>query len=304
MNEIWALTAWAGDADATSRAALAAKMDAWIAAGGNGVSLVTCHRAELYGIGARPEFAAPTELFGDDAIRHLLRVAAGLESAIVGEDEVLHQVRQAVRDARGAAPPDYRLGRLFDAAIATGRRARAAHPRATISLADRAAQWLGERVPLAGTDILIVGSGRVGAAATRAVVGMGARVTVASRSAERAHRLAALHGVEAHDLHSAVERVPHVDGIIVALAGPWPEAAAVAGQLPPTADLSAPPALPERLRAEARHHLSIDELVGGGALPPPGYVDAAKREVERGLLELTTWLAGRDRLELRKAAAQ
>ena len=302
-KEVWALTAWAGDADATSRAALAGRMAAWIAAGGNGISLLTCHRAELYGIGDRPVLGAPTELSGGAAIRHLLRVATGLESAIVGEDEVLHQVRQALRDAREAGLPDYRLGRLFDVAIATGRRARAAHPRASISLADRAVQWLGERVPFRGSEILIVGSGRVGAAAMRAVVAQGARVAVASRSAERAQRLAAIYGVEGYDLREAVQRAQQSDGIVIALAGAWPETDEIAGALPPVADLSAPPALSDRVRAAAAHHLSIDELVGGGTLPPAGYVDAATREVDRGILDLTDWLEQRDRLELRRAAA-
>ena len=277
-------------------------MAAWIAGGGNGISLLTCHRAELYGIGDRPVLGAPTELSGRAAIRHLLRVAAGLESAIVGEDEVLHQVRQALRDAREAGLPDYRLGRLFDGAIATGRRARAAHPRATISLADRAAQWLGERVPFRGSEILIVGSGRVGAAATRAVVGMGARVAVASRSAERAQRLAALHGVEGYDLHSPRTRTSSP----TASSSRW---RARGPRRPPSRDRSRRrqicrrrPRSPTRAR-RGRHHLSIDELVAGGALPPPGYVDAAMREVDRGLLELTDWLEERDRLELRRAAA-
>jgi glutamyl-tRNA reductase len=303
-NQLWALTAWAGDADATSRAALADRMAAWIAAGGNGISLATCHRAELYGIGDRPVLGAPTELTGAAAIRHLLRVAAGLESAIVGEDEVLHQVRQTLRDVREAGTLDYRLGRLFDVAIATGRRARAAHPRASISLADRAVQWLGERIPFRGSEILIVGSGRVGAAAMRAVVKHGARVAVASRSAERAQRLAAIYGVEGYDLREAVLRAQQSDGIVFALAGAWPETSEIAGPLPPIADLSAPPALADHVRAAAVHHLSIDELVGGGTLPPPGYVDAAMREVDRGILELTDWLEQRDRLELRKAASR
>ncbi len=303
-NQLWALTAWAGDADATSRAALAGRMAAWIAAGGNGISLLTCHRAELYGIGDRPVLGAPTELTDGAAIRHLLRVAAGLESAIVGEDEVLHQVRQSLRDAREQGTLDYRLGRLFDVAIATGRRARAAHPRASISLADRAVQWLGERLSFRGSEILIVGSGRVGAAAMRAVVAHGARVAVASRSAERAQRLAAIYGVEGYDLREAALRAQQSDGIVIALAGTWPETAEIAAPLPPIADLSAPPALADHVRASAAHHLSIDELVGGGTLPPPGYVAAATREVDRGILELTDWLEQRDRLELRKAASR
>jgi glutamyl-tRNA reductase len=65
-------------------------------AGATQVLLSTCHRVELYGFGEPPPFAAVLPLrSGQAAVVHLLRVAAGLESALVGEDEVLHQVRDA-----------------------------------------------------------------------------------------------------------------------------------------------------------------------------------------------------------------
>jgi hypothetical protein len=104
-------------------------------------------------------------------------------------------------------------------------------------------------------------------------------------------------------LQRAAAEAPAAHGIIVALAGPWRELAA-AGPLPPTADLSAPPSLPEHVRRNAPHHLSIDQLVAPDALPPPGYVQSAAREVDRGLGELTDWLTERGKLELRKAAAR
>jgi glutamyl-tRNA reductase len=91
------------------------------------ILLETCQRAELYGVG-RIRCAASTSvrwLADEDTVRHLLRVAAGLESAVIGENEVLGQVRQAFRKAVAAAPRHPVLQRLFETAVATGRRCRA-----------------------------------------------------------------------------------------------------------------------------------------------------------------------------------
>src|SRR5215472_7290536 len=52
MSELWALTASAGEVDSAARDHLAREMEEWLDAGRDGVALMTCHRAELYGLGA------------------------------------------------------------------------------------------------------------------------------------------------------------------------------------------------------------------------------------------------------------
>ena len=95
-------------------------------AGHSVILLSTCHRVELYGFGIMPDLGTRLHVeTGVQAVRHLMRVAAGLESAIIGEDEVLHQVRDAFARARARPSLDGRLQRLFETAIASGRRARA-----------------------------------------------------------------------------------------------------------------------------------------------------------------------------------
>src|SRR5215471_3606374 len=100
MTELWALTASAGEVDSAARDHLAREIVEWLDAGSDGVALTTCHRAELYGLGATPRLHHPRLREGAFAVRHLMRVAAGLESAIVGEDEVLRQVRDALKRAQ------------------------------------------------------------------------------------------------------------------------------------------------------------------------------------------------------------
>jgi len=264
-------------------------------AGAAQVLLSTCHRVELYGFGEPPPLATGLPLLsGQAAVVHLLRVAAGLESALVGEDEVLHQVRDAFRDvAAGDHRLDVRLHRLFEVAVATGRRARAGRTATGAGLAGRAVDWLQGRTPLRGRPVLVAGSGRMGSALAHAARKQGALVTIASRDPGRAQRLAVVYGGSGVSLAEGAELVPRSAGVAVALSGPWRELVAPDDPLPPIADISAPSALPAALRARLNGgFLGVDELFAGGA-PPPGYVAAAELIVLSKAGEYVGWLEAR-----------
>jgi len=158
---LWVLAAQAGTSSAEERARIGASLRGKMAGHAGWILLETCHRVELYGFGAMPETPLATTT-GEDAVRHLMRVAAGLDSAIVGEDEVLHQVREALAQARASRHLDRRLHRLFETAIAAGRRARAGRTASSGNLASSAVAWLEQRSPLAGRTILVAGAGRMG----------------------------------------------------------------------------------------------------------------------------------------------
>src|SRR5579859_6536243 len=188
------------------------------------ILLSTCHRAELYGFGPPPKLAIDVPIkSGDAAVRHLFRVAAGLESAIVGEDEVLHQVRQALAHARASGALDTHLGRMFETAISVGRFARASRTSAAGNLAQRAIAWLQERSEIAGQPVLIVGAGRMGSILAHVARGAGSRVTIASRNHGRANQLARVYGGRGVDLSEAADVAPRSAAIAVALAGEWSE---------------------------------------------------------------------------------
>jgi glutamyl-tRNA reductase len=183
---------------------------------GNGVILSTCNRTEVYiasparkgaGREALLEFAAQAtgngpgeeDRFyhrqGDDAVLHLFRVAAGIESMVLGEAEILGQVRSAYAAAAAAESNSPILDRLFHTAIRAGRRARtethiARSPISVSSTAVKLAQKTLSR--LEGATVLVVSAGQGGKLAARSLVDNGAsRLLVTSRTFKRASALAA-----------------------------------------------------------------------------------------------------------------
>jgi glutamyl-tRNA reductase len=258
------------------------------------ILLSTCHRVELYGFGIMPDLEThlPVET-GEQAVRHLMRVAAGLESAIIGEDEVLHQVRDAFAQARGKASLDCRLQRLFETAIAAGRRARAGRTAISGNLAQRAVAWLQQRSPLEGRNVLIAGAGRMGSSLAHAARLAGADVTIASRDPIRANRLAQVYGGRGVDLAGGAELAPKSAGIAVALAGVWHEFHPLERELPLIADISAPSAVPTAVRARLNgSFLGIDDLYVRAQTVPRGYIAEADRIVEMKTREYVRWLDG------------
>ena len=292
MTEPWTLTAAANDVDASGRAALAGEMLRWVDAGGVGVALITCHRAELYGFGPVPTLDAPRFLAGDSATAHLMRVACGLESVIVGEDEVLRQVRESLRRAAAGPRFDGRLRRLFETAIAAGRRARSGRTESSGNLAENAVAWLRNKSDVSGRMVVVAGAGRMGAALAHSARRAGAQVTIASRDARRASRLAAEYAGTGVDLRTGAELAGQAAGVAVALGGPWTELepGAVDG-LPPIVDISAPSAVPDAVRLGMNgSFLGIDDLYRRGGPLPGAYIKDAERVAGQKAAEYAAWL--------------
>lgn len=281
--------------DAEERARLARALMLEVPHRPDWILLDTCHRTELYGFGPVPQLDMRLRFeTGGEAVKHLIRVAAGLESAIVGEDDVLHQVRAALGRALASRALDSRLQRLFETAIAAGRRARAGRTATGASLAQRAVAWLQQRSSLGGRPVLVVGAGRMGAALAHSATRSGATIVIASRDATRARRLAQVYGGEGIDLAGGARLVQHSVGVAVALAGRWDELEAGTGELPPIADISAPPAVPASVRSRLDgNYLNIDDLYVHEGPIPIGYIEAAGRVVETKSVEYLDWLRGR-----------
>ena len=294
MTGPWAVVASASDFDPDGRASIAGEMRRWVRAGGNGVALVTCHRAELYGFGAIPALGGGIRA-GDQAVIHLVRVACGLESAIVGEDEVLHQVRRALSEAGLDRNVDGRLRRLFETAIAAGRRARASRTESSGNLAQNAVAWLRQRGDVSGRMVIVAGAGRMGAALAHSAGQSGAELIIASRDVAHAVRLAGVHAARGVDLRAGAELATQAAGVAVALGGPWNELERVAGSnLAPIADISAPQAVPDSVRRRMNgSFLGIDDLYRRGGPLPGAYIEDAERLVALKAAEFNAWLERR-----------
>jgi glutamyl-tRNA reductase len=212
---------------------------------GNGVLLSTCNRSELY-IDARRDsgiqgkaidfLAAAKGLsaaeFEDKfyfhrqrrAVRHLFRVAAGLESMVVGETEILGQVRSAFVTATEAGSSNAYLSRLFHAAIRVGRRARSETGigRHAVSVSSTAVSLARKTLgDLSGSCVLVISAGEAGKLAARALGDKGvARMLVTSRTLERARELATDLGGQAIPLRRLAEALGSADIVITSTGAP------------------------------------------------------------------------------------
>jgi glutamyl-tRNA reductase len=239
------------------------------------VLIETCHRVELYAPRAcledliRAEPQPGVELaVGEDAARHAIRVAVGRDSAVVAEDQVLHQLRRGVQEARRRGPLTPGLDRLFDLALRAGRQARSWLPAKRPSLADVAFDEAMGRGPSRDGPVLVVGAGAMGTLAARAVVVAGRPLVLANRTPQRATRLAAELGGAMTSLDPGTAELSSFAGVMVALSGPWLLAdesrTSLADHGAWIVDLSAPSAVADDLvRRLGRRFVSIDDLAHG-----------------------------------------
>jgi glutamyl-tRNA reductase len=206
-------------------------------------------------------------LMGAQAVRHATSVAIGLESAVLAEDQVLHQLRADVTRARRsrALPPHLHV--LFDAVLRAGRLARSWRPAAPRSLADLAVdRVVSASVGHGGAPILVVGAGEMGRLAARAASARGCPVVVASRTRAHADEVAATTGAHSIALEDVeMQLASGVRGVVVAIAGPWRlalHASAAVHAMPAVVDLSVPSALPsEVVAALGERFTDVDALV-------------------------------------------
>ncbi len=204
------------------------------------VVVSTCQRTEVYGVARRYHAAVndiraflarwsgrPPEDFTsglyeyheDAAARHLFKVASGLESAVLGEGEILGQLGDAWEAARveGAVGPV--LSILFRHATEVGKRVRSetAIARGTTSLSQAAVALARDELgSLCGRTILVMGAGEMGEAMAQALAGdLGeGRLLVANRTAARAQELAARCGGRAIDWSDLAAGLEEADVVL------------------------------------------------------------------------------------------
>ena len=209
------------------------------ARGAEAAVLSTCNRTEVYGVSGEPaeleeriygeladlsglshsELAPALYSVSDEAAAvHLFRVAAGLDSMVPGEAQILGQVREAYEAARETETAGATLHRLFRQALRVGKRVRTetAIGENPASVSSAAAQ-LAERVfdNLAGRRILLLGAGKTADLTAANLISRGVgEIVVANRSPERAEALAERFGGRAVGLDQLEPELGQVDVVV------------------------------------------------------------------------------------------
>ncbi|MHB8464392.1 MAG: glutamyl-tRNA reductase [Acidimicrobiales bacterium] len=212
------------------------------------VVLSTCMRTEVWATAERfhpavqdirnffceSSFSVPedvgdhmTILYDDAAIGHLFSVASGLDSAVLGESEVLGQVRAAWDVARKEGTAGPVLSGLFRKALEVGKRVRSETgiSRGTASVSQAAVELAAHHLetPLAGRRILVLGAGDMGEAMAVALAGAeDADVQVANRTPARARALARRIGGRAVGLEDLPAALEEVDVLLTSTGSPEP----------------------------------------------------------------------------------
>jgi len=213
------------------------------------VSRLLCERAA-----ERPEDVVPHLYvhYDDGAVSHLFNVAAGLDSMVVGEGQILGQTREALRTGQELGTVGPALNVLFQQALRVGKRSRAetdidrAAPSLVSVAVERAAEHVGS---VSGKRVVVVGAGSMAALAVSTVARLGAAdIVIANRTDSNASRLAAQYDARAVPLEQVNASLAAAD-VIVSCTG------AVGVVLPLTQI------------AEARHHATAPVAIIDLALP-------------------------------------
>ncbi|MGH8713543.1 MAG: glutamyl-tRNA reductase [Casimicrobiaceae bacterium] len=205
--------------------------------------LSTCNRTELYFNGAESQpvmrwledfhRVPPASLHPyiytlpqDRAVPHAFRVASGLDSMVLGEPQILGQMKHAVRSAEAAGSLGLVLNRLFQRTFAVAKDVRSNTDigSASISMA-AAAVKLAERIypSLADQHLLLIGAGEmIDLAAAHFAARRPKSITVANRTLERGAQLAARFGAGAITLNELPERLAQFDLIVTSTASSLP----------------------------------------------------------------------------------
>jgi glutamyl-tRNA reductase len=212
-----------------------------------GVVLSTCNRIEVYALVSKfhggvldmrnflaefchvapDDFADHLYTYHDEAaVTHLFRVASGIDSMVVGESEILGQVRRAFQIASSEAMVQRVLGSAFRRALKVGKRARTEtgigrNPVSVSTAAVELARRAFANDTLADKSVAVVGAGKMGGLAARALAQTGATdITVVNRTPEKAAELAGLFNARARGLDELLEVVAACDIVICSTTAP------------------------------------------------------------------------------------
>ncbi len=207
-----------------------------------GMIISTCNRTEVYVVADSPELGRERVLTflsryhgmpagaldgmsyshaGDGAIRHLFRVASGLDSIVLGEPQILTQIRDSLDAARSAESVGPYLQRLATDALKVGKRARTDTDiaRNNLSISHAAVDLAVLELPdLADRRVAVLGAGKMASIAARVLASRGVgQLTIVNRSLDRTTDLAAQVGADVRPIDELGAVIAESDAVIAAV---------------------------------------------------------------------------------------
>ena len=199
--------------------------------------LSTCNRTEIYGVASDPEKLAEllcsvtkgdvSEFFSvaytkekEAAIEHLFNVAAGLDSQILGDYEIVGQLRSAVKFSKENNMMGSFTERLVNDALQSAKKIRTTTflSGGTVSVSFAAIQFIRNQLSAVGKNILLIGTGKFGSNTCKNLVDHlpGNKITVINRTPEKANSLAKKYRIEFAEWVALDEQINSADIILVA----------------------------------------------------------------------------------------
>jgi len=207
------------------------------------VILQTCNRVELFGVGNAKNierikktwasvagleenaFKENLEISeGTDAFKHLLKLTSGLDSLVVGEEQILGQIKESITTARELNASGNNLNTLFEKAIRVGSRVRHSTgiSRGSISIGSMAVKLAEENIDdLKSKHILLIGTGEAASLVAKSLKKRNIEFFVTSRTHERAQAFAETVGGNPIKFENAISNFNKVDVLFVATVAPY-----------------------------------------------------------------------------------
>jgi glutamyl-tRNA reductase len=207
------------------------------------VILQTCNRVELFGCTSTADLEKIKKTWasvagleenafrdnlevsqGTDAYAHLLKLSSGLESLVIGEEQILGQIKDSITTARGLKASGENLNTLFDKAIRIGSRVRQATgiSKGSISIGSMAVNLAEENVDdLKSKHILLIGTGEAASLVAKSLKKREIDFLVTSRTLERSKAFAETAGGKAIPFDEAISNFKSIDVLFVATTAPY-----------------------------------------------------------------------------------
>ncbi len=207
------------------------------------VILQTCNRVELFGVGNAKDIERVKKTWasvagleenafkenleiseGTEVFEHLLKLTSGLDSLVVGEEQILGQIKESINTAKELKASGNNLNTLFDKAIRVGSRVRHSTgiSRGSISIGSMAVKLAEENIDdLKSKHILLIGTGEAASLVAKSLKKRNIEFFITSRTYERAQAFAETVGGNPIQFENAISNFKKVDVLFVATVAPY-----------------------------------------------------------------------------------